>query len=138
MKEHASKCGFEKRLEQEIKHQITLRTNNNKLRRCAFKNPTLSLKDMPTYGNSLEEIDNKTEEMERKNQREEQIDKVVKKLLGKNCEKSKRNGCSRRTSHKVCFSCGGDFHHTGECPATGKNCHKCDKVGHFSRCGRSK
>ena len=89
---------------------------------------------MLTYGNSLEEIGNKTEEMER----EEEIDKVVKKLLGKHCDKSKRNGCSRRTSHKVCFSCGGDFHHNGECPATGKNCHKCDKVGHFSRCGRNK
>ena len=93
MKEHASKCGFENRLEQEIKQQIILRAKNNKLCRYAFKNSTLSLKDLLTYDKSLEEIGNKTEEMERKIQREEEINKVVKKLLGKNRDKSKRNGC---------------------------------------------
>ena len=92
----------------------------------------LSLKDLLTYGKSLEKIDNKTKEMERKNQRDEEINKVVKKLLGKNRDKSKRNGCSQRKSSKVCFRCRRDFSLNGECPATGKNCHICDKVGHFS------
>ena len=84
------------------------------------------MKDLLTYGKSLEEIDSKTAEMERKIQREEEINKVVKKLLGKNRDKSKRNGCNQRTSNKFCIGCGGDFLHNGECPATGKNCHKCD------------
>ena len=38
VKAYASKCGFENRLEQEIKSQIILTANNNKLRRYAFKN----------------------------------------------------------------------------------------------------
>ena len=92
----------------------------------------LSLKDLLTYGKSLEKIDNKTKEMERKNQRDEEINKVVKKLFGKNRDKSKRNGCSQHKSNKVCFRCRRDFSLNGECPATGKNCHICDKVGHFS------
>ena len=103
MKEHASKYRFENRSEQEIKQQIILTTNNNKLRRYAFQNPTLSLKDLLTYGKSLKEIDNNTEEMERKIHREEEINKVVKKLLGKNYDKGKRKRCSQCTSNKVCF-----------------------------------
>ena len=51
------------------------------------KNPKLSLKDLLTYGRSLEEIENKTEEVEREIQREEEMNKVVRKLLGKNCHK---------------------------------------------------
>ena len=74
----------------------------------------LSLKDLLTYGKSLEKIDNKTKEMERKNQRDEEINKVVKKLLGKNRDKSKRNGCTQRKSNKVCFRCRRDFSLNGD------------------------
>ena len=109
------------------------------MQRYAFKNLLLSLKDLLTYGKLLEERDNKTQQMERKIQHEEENNKVVKKMLGKNCDKSsKRNGCSQLASDKVCFCCGGDFPYNRECPATGKNCHKCDKVEHFSRFCRSK
>ena len=80
MKEHASKCGLENRLEQEIKQQIIVTTSNNKMRRHAFQNPTLSLKDLLMYGKSLEKIDSKTEEMERKIQQEKENNKVLKKL----------------------------------------------------------
>ena len=69
LKEHASKCGFENKLKHEIKQQIILPTNSNKLRRYVFKNPTLSLKDLrmtSRYGKLLKEIDNKTKQMERK------------------------------------------------------------------------
>lgn len=49
------------------------------------------------------------QEMERKIQQQEEINKVVKKLSGKNLDKSKRNGCSQRTTNKVVFVVEGIF-----------------------------
>ena len=76
MKEYACKYGFENRLEKKIKQQIILTKNNNKLQRYAFKNLLLSLKDLLTYGKLLEERDNKTQQMERKIQHEEENNKL--------------------------------------------------------------
>ena len=33
---------------------------------------------------------------------------------------------------KKCYTCGGSYPHVNECPASGKECPKCHKIGHFA------
>ncbi|KAK7099608.1 hypothetical protein V1264_003723 [Littorina saxatilis] len=41
------------------------------------------------------------------------------------------------SSSKTCFYCGGQFPHKAGCPAKGKTCKLCAKVGHFARVCKS-
>ncbi len=38
------------------------------------------------------------------------------------------------SSSKKCFNCGNDYPHRDKCPAIGKECNKCKKLGHFDKC----
>ena len=58
VKQQALKCNF-KDTEDEIKQQLILATNINKLRRHAFANPEMSLQQLLTYGKNLEDISKK-------------------------------------------------------------------------------
>jgi hypothetical protein len=50
-----------------------------------------------------------------------------------------RGGSSHHHGNKnICRNCGGYFPHTTLCPAKGKECRACRKVGHFAKVCRSK
>lgn len=42
------------------------------------------------------------------------------------------------SSNKTCFGCGRAWPHTGDCPAKGKKCYKCDGMNHFAKYCKSK
>ena len=42
------------------------------------------------------------------------------------------NQINSRRSKRKCFNCGGDWPHEKNCPAKGKKCRECGKLGHFS------
>ena len=46
-------------------------------------------------------------------------------------------GNSHSNQNKTCFSCGGSYPHLTYCPAEGKECKKCYRIGHFARCCKS-
>ena len=77
VKQQANKCEFGTRLEKEIKQQLTLSTCNNKLRRYAFKNTEQSLTDFLTYAKSLEDIENKADDIEKNIKQDEEVNKVT-------------------------------------------------------------
>ncbi len=49
-------------------------------------------------------------------------------------DKSENHGSQKSDGNKQCFRCGGKYpHDNGLCPATGKKCHKCERLNHFSK-----
>ena len=134
VKQQGNKCDFGANTEKEIKQQLVLSTNNNKLRRYAFKNTEVSLTDFLTYAKQLEDSELKADEVAKTNKQEEEVNKLTRQLskFGKN--RNLGTGTSHFKSGKTCFRCGGIYPHPNSCPAEGKECKKCLKTGHFARC----
>ena len=65
VKEQAVKCDFGAALNTEIKQQIILATNNNKLRRYCFRNQDVTLQQLPLHAKSLEDAENQAREIEK-------------------------------------------------------------------------
>ena len=140
VKEHAMKCEFDGNLEKEIKQQIELSTNNNKLRRYSFRNPGLNLKDFLTYARTLEETGKEADDVEQKVHKNEEINAVKDRRYTPKTGKNKYTRSTSSHVKKPCYFCGGEYPHpkTRPCPATNKTCNNCKKSGHFARCCRSK
>ena len=49
----------------EIKQQLILATNSNKLRRCCFRNPDITLENLSTYAKTLENAESQAVEIEK-------------------------------------------------------------------------
>ena len=64
LKEQGQKCDFHN-LEHEIKQQIELTTNNNKLRRYSFQHQTKTLQELLRTGKSFEDMKIYTETVEK-------------------------------------------------------------------------
>ena len=140
VKEHAMKCEFDANLEKEIKQQIELSTNNNKLRRYSFRNPGLNLKDFLTYARTLEETGKEADDVEQKVHKNEEINAVKDRRYTPKIGKNKYTRSTSSHVKKPCYFCGGEYPHPKNrpCPATNKTCNNCKKSGHFARCCRSK
>ena len=59
--------------------------------------------------------------------------KQASSLLNNNEIKEEYDSVSAIRKRK-CFSCGRSYPHSGRCPAADKQCNKCKKTGHFSKC----
>ena len=114
LKEQSPKCNFTA-ADREIKQQIELNTLNNKLIRFSFRNPTKTLAELLLEGKTLENTKLQSEEIEKVATREETVDAVRKTQ-----HKPGKNFTERKMSKLLCFKCGGDFPHTGNCPAKDK------------------
>ena len=65
VKEQVVKYDFGATLDTEIKQQIILATNNNKLRRYCFRNQDVTLQQLPLHAKSLEDAENQAREIEK-------------------------------------------------------------------------
>ena len=50
---------------------------------------------------------------------------------GKNFQKE--SSSQPRSTPKTCYNCGGEYPHSFRCPAEGRECNNCHKLGHFAR-----
>ena len=142
VKEQAVKYDFGATLDTEIKQQIILATNNNKLQRYCFRNQDVTLQQLLLHGKSLEDAESQAREIENmienlaavnlRRQRQPSQFTQLGEYTPKGGKSSHESGC------KTCFQCGGNYPHSKDCPAKGKKCNKCQKEGHFERCCRSK
>ena len=136
LKEQGQKCDFHN-LEHEIKQQIELTTNNNKLRRYSFQHQTKTLQELLTTGKSFEDMKIYTETVEK------QESTPVNAITRKNTQykqqfKGKKFGRGGMSNNKKCYRCDGEYPHQKICPAIGKVCNKCQKKDHFSKCCKTK
>ena len=64
VKQQALKCDFGD-TNSEIKQQLILATNSNKLSRYCFRNPDITLENLLTYAKTLEDAESQAEEIEK-------------------------------------------------------------------------
>ncbi|XP_020555459.2 uncharacterized protein K02A2.6-like [Oryzias latipes] len=129
----AKNCEFTD-LTAEIKTQIIQSCTSSRLRRKALREPEISLNDLLDYGRALELSEMQATGMETKT--EAVVNKVSSKTSATNASKSKWS--AKQQSNNRCRNCGGNYPHTGECPAKSKQCRACGKLNHFARQCRSK
>ncbi|XP_033114113.1 uncharacterized protein LOC117114547 [Anneissia japonica] len=153
-KYHARLCQLAKNCEfhdkdAEIKSQIIQRCQLIKVRNKGLSEPTLTLKELLTFGRTLEATNVQAKAMSGGVEVEKPIHRIEHKPQQKYHQprKPKREGkqgsysSSSKTQHqrlqdnRKCSGCGGN-HGVGKrdklCPAWGKQCHKCQRMNHFS------
>ena len=119
LREQAAKCAFEN-TDLNIKQQIELSTNLEKLRLYSFQHPDKTLQELLTIGRTYEATTKQIQEIT-KNKRttDEDVfyaeDRKRREQNGKN-----RNRGSRMSEQKSCYKCGGKFPHVNRCPAEGR------------------
>ena len=113
-------------LDEEIRTQIVEQFSSSRLREKALREDT-KLADLISYARSIELADKHTDVIEKQRQPEEKF-------------YSNRNyrELPRKKQSQACFNCGGNYPHKRQCPATGKECRSCHKIGHFAKACKSK
>nr|XP_006822924.1 PREDICTED: uncharacterized protein K02A2.6-like [Saccoglossus kowalevskii] len=119
LRQLAKTCTFHNE-DEEIKSQIVLSTTSARLRRRALRE-NVSLKDILDAGRAFEISERQAKGIEDTDRERGQI-----------------KGPTRNDISKSCFRCGGIYPHKDTpCPAYGKACKKCQKIGHFAKVCRS-
>ena len=148
LKEKSSLCGFHDE-DDEIRTQIIHKTADSRLRRKALREQ-LSLKDIIKYGKTLEQSDVSARKLERIEKREQSTNEATNQIESNNrqynhranrhiTEQSSRQNTGNKSQQQraqSCRNCGGPYPHPRgktSCPASGKECFNCGKIGHFSK-----
>ena len=142
VKQQVLKCDFGD-TNSEIKPQLILATNGNKLRRYCFRNSDITMENLLTYAKTLEDAESQAEEIEKMSNNVEDVNFTRKsKQQNKADEGAKEIGkggyfgrkSSQDSTQKTCFRFGGGYPHTAhgyphtaQCPAIGKTCSHCHK-----------
>ena len=113
-------CDFSD-LDEEIRTQIVENCRSSRLRRKALRDDT-KLSDLIAYARSIELSDKQTDEMEKESRPGEKVYSNM----------QRREQRPNKQISKKCYTCGGSYPHVNECPASGKECRKCHKIGHFA------
>ena len=129
LKKQAAVCKFAQE-DEEIKSQIVVGTNNNKLRRIALEDDDMTLQRLLDKGRALELSNRHASAME--DQKSSEAADVNKMGVQRHH--------SGRPKSVPCGLCGGNYPHRGgptQCPAYGKKCAKCHRYNHFAACCRA-
>ena len=133
LKQQAALCEFHD-ADHEIRAQVIQGCKNSQLRRKALENNDLNLQQIITKGKALEKTAVQAEEIESglSHQTGAAVNQISRRYKAKKQEREVRNN--------TCGLCGGHYPHPKgpkSCPAYGKSCSKCHKLGHFSHVCRS-
>nr|XP_026484830.1 uncharacterized protein K02A2.6-like [Vanessa tameamea] len=125
LRQQALKCQFMD-VDDNLIDQIIEKCSSDELRKKILRaGETITLSEVITEANTLEVVERQLNDFNRKDQTINKIDTQVEKRTFIN------NG------KKECFRCGSWNHlaYDVKCPAKGKTCNKCKKMGHFqSQC----
>uniref|UniRef100_A0A224Z9X1 RNA-directed DNA polymerase n=1 Tax=Rhipicephalus zambeziensis TaxID=60191 RepID=A0A224Z9X1_9ACAR len=140
LRQLARHCGFAD-ADLEIKSQIILATSSSRLRKYAMLH-SLNLPDLLKQGRMFEDVERDVYEIE-KNDGNAAVLAVHKdgqhghhQRDGRRPPRKSHERQRPRVSSTECHNCGGKWPHQGGrsgCPAWGKTCNACKKVGHFAR-----
>ena len=120
-------CDF-KDVDEKIKNQLVEHCTSSRVRRKAFREE-VSLGDRLMYARSLEVSDRHTKEVE----------KNIKDAVNYHSDRKDHRSQRSKPKSQICFKCGGFYPHKDKpCPAVGKECRKCSRIGHFQEMCLSK
>lgn len=129
--------------DREVKTQIITATKSSQLRRRALREENLTLQRLLEIGHTLEISETQARGMEDETDRlaKEETLRVSSEKITWRKQRDKGNvEWNKNRSKGVCRNCGRSWPHIGgasSCPAFGKECRKCTKVGHFANVCRS-
>jgi hypothetical protein len=134
LREQAQFCNFgnQEAIEKALKDQLISGGSSSKLRREMLKKER-TLQEILQLAQSIENVDN----FEKVNKRRGD-ESLVCEIETKRQKPGGSNDWQSRTSEAqakaLCWACNRPGHRKGsqECPAKGKKCLKCNKIGHFS------
>ncbi|PIK53193.1 hypothetical protein BSL78_09903 [Apostichopus japonicus] len=129
LRQLAKLCQFSE-LDKEIKSQILQGCISSSLRRNILKDHTMTLTQVLDSGRASEMCEKEAREIESSSYGQVQW---VRERKQKPKWKPNVKKQSESRSKKKCYQCGHDFPHQGLCPAKGKECHSCGKIGHYAR-----
>ena len=157
LKTKATDCGFANENE-EIKTQIIHKTRDPRLRRKALRE-SMDLTALLSYGTTLEVTDQQAQKLTdaassnnvvndirpssrstTQNPRHTRVLRNPSERTNSSPRKGSSKGHNHSPSTRTCGNCGGAFPHKNgreSCPARGKECASCGKIGHFAKWCRS-
>ena len=128
LRQLSQNCSFAD-VDKEIKNQIIIGCSSQKLRRRALRdNPTL--KELLDAGRAEETSQAQAKTVEKQQSLQNQRQSASRTRHQEH--HSKNPGPS-----ETCRNCGGVYPLIKDCPAKGKECYSCKKIGHFSKVCRS-
>lgn len=131
LRKQGNKCKFDK-LDEHLVDQITEKCYSTDLRKKILTiGDDITLDKIITQANTLEVVGHQLEEYEGKSKKSE-INAIAHK--GGRTKLTKPGTIeSQETKKKGCYRCGNAKHESYDvnCPARGKKCHLCGKIGHF-------
>ena len=146
----ADTCGFGNRIDAELKTQLIATCTSSRLRRRALRGELATLIDFLKAGRAMELSEMHCSGMENATNADRDAKPTVNKMApkrgghyGYRGQRRQRppasNDAKPARQHKSqCRNCGGEWPHTGDCPAKGKQCRACTKYHHFEKMCRSK
>ena len=131
--------------DREIMTQVVLRCYSSKLRRELLKVTDLKMVRLLELGrihdtlkDQVDKVEGRSTENDEEYERVDTFNSSKKKPFKKQTPyQGGKSGLGIKTERK-CFKCAGQYPHDKECPAIGKKCRKCNQLGHFESCCRSK
>jgi len=138
-------CEFNASADAEIKRQIIRGCKSKNLKEKILEKTTINLKEILELAITNETIKAQASRIQDGESRSELAAVYQQKHKSNFNEKPIRNNCNNKsasvrgqdrtnTSSKKCFNCGNDYPHRDKCPAIGKECNKCKKLGHYGKC----
>ena len=151
LRQLSQNCSFAD-VDKEIKNQIIIGCLSQKLRRRALRdNPTL--KELLDAGRaeersqaqaktvekqqSFQDINAITSARDKDNPSRRDTKKFQNQRQSPSNTRYQQHHSKNLGQPETCRNCGGVYPHIKDCPAKGKECHSCKKIGHFSKVCRS-
>ena len=135
LRELAKTCDYGDKHDEMLRDQIIEKTNSNKVRDRLLMEKELDLSKAITIARRIEDAlsDSRTFAKASKIHGASSSFQTVNKIRNHPQSKFKHHGDTIKKG--VCYRCGSNEHwaNSKECPAVGKNCQKCSKVGHYAR-----
>ena len=136
----ASSCNFHD-INREIRTQIVHCGSSGRVRRKALREPNLSVTDLLDFARTADIAEKQAALIENVNHlhinnADDDTHQHVNYIKPKNQYKTKEK--QNKSLNNTCRNCGREYPHVkSPCPAAGKTCNSCQKVGHFWRMCRS-